>query len=64
MIIFPGLFKLDLLRLEHNRIKTIQDNVFHDLKRLNSLNIEHNLIFNISDNAFAGLEGEILSIKT
>lgn len=58
----PGLTKLDMLKLEHNRIDMIQDNVFHDLTLLNSLNIEHNSIANISENAFAGLESEHLHI--
>lgn len=46
-----------MLKLEHNRIETIQDNVFSDLTLLNSLNVEHNKIVNISNKAFAGLEG-------
>lgn len=55
-----GLRKLDMLKLEHNQITTIQANVFSDLTVLNSLNIEHNHITNISDRAFAGLESEWL----
>lgn len=47
-----------MLKLEHNNINEIQDNVFHDLKHLNSLNIEFNRISKISDKAFAGLECE------
>ena len=53
-----GLHKLDMLKLEHNLINMIQDNVFKDLSQLTSLNIEHNKIANVSDNAFVGLESE------
>ncbi|KAB7496978.1 Leucine-rich repeats and immunoglobulin-like domains protein 2 [Armadillidium nasatum] len=54
-----GLHKLDMLKLEHNEIDSIQDNVFSDLTMLNSLNIEHNKITNISDKAFSGLENHL-----
>ncbi|XP_036395741.1 leucine-rich repeat-containing protein 3B-like [Megalops cyprinoides] len=51
-----------LLRLDHNQVTTIPDQVFKELRMLRELNLSHNAIRTLGENAFRGVESTLLTL--